>query len=60
MDGPLLSVDCTVFDDEDRLLLIRRRNPPFHSRSRIRKRMEDGLSRLRSPENRGRRGTLAL
>lgn len=29
MDRPWLSVDCVVFDDEDRLLLIRRRNPPF-------------------------------
>jgi len=29
MNGPWLSVDCAVFDDKDRLLLIRRRNPPF-------------------------------
>lgn len=26
---PNLTVDCVVFDDRDRLLLIRRRNPPF-------------------------------
>ena len=26
---PSLTVDCVVFDDRDRLLLIRRRNPPF-------------------------------
>lgn len=29
VDRPWLTVDCVVFDDEDRLLLIRRRNPPF-------------------------------
>jgi len=29
MERPWLSVDCAVFDDRDRLLLIRRRNPPF-------------------------------
>jgi len=27
--GPALTVDCVVFDAEDRLLLIRRRNEPF-------------------------------
>lgn len=27
--GPSLAVDCIVFDDRDRLLLIRRRHPPF-------------------------------
>jgi 8-oxo-dGTP diphosphatase len=27
--NPSLSVDCVVFDDRGRLLLIRRRNPPF-------------------------------
>lgn len=26
---PSITVDCVVFDDSDRLLLIRRRNPPF-------------------------------
>jgi len=26
---PAITVDCVVFDDRDRLLLIRRRNPPF-------------------------------
>lgn len=26
---PWLAVDCVVFDEFDRLLLIRRRNPPF-------------------------------
>lgn len=26
---PLLAVDCIVFDREDRLLLIKRANPPF-------------------------------
>jgi 8-oxo-dGTP diphosphatase len=26
---PGITVDCVVFDDRDRLLLIRRRNPPF-------------------------------
>ncbi len=26
---PLLTVDCVVFDAQDRLLLIRRQNPPF-------------------------------
>jgi len=26
---PSITVDCVVFDDLDRLLLIRRRNPPF-------------------------------
>ena len=29
MDRPWLAVDCVVFDAEDRLLLIRRRAPPF-------------------------------
>lgn len=29
---PLLSVDCIVFDRDDRLLLIRRGNPPFKGR----------------------------
>jgi 8-oxo-dGTP diphosphatase len=29
---PLLAVDCIVFDAEDRLLLVRRRNPPFKGR----------------------------
>jgi 8-oxo-dGTP diphosphatase len=29
---PLLSVDCVVFDANDRLLLIRRANPPFEGR----------------------------
>lgn len=27
--NPSLTVDCVVFDGSDRLLLIRRRNPPF-------------------------------
>lgn len=27
--NPAVTVDCVVFDDQDRLLLIRRRNPPF-------------------------------
>ncbi len=27
--GPSLTVDCVVFDKDERLLLIRRRNPPF-------------------------------
>lgn len=27
--GPRLAVDCVVFDAQDRLLLIRRRHPPF-------------------------------
>ena len=27
--SPSVTVDCVVFDDRDRLLLIRRRNPPF-------------------------------
>jgi 8-oxo-dGTP diphosphatase len=27
--NPAISVDCVVFDEHDRLLLIRRRNPPF-------------------------------
>ncbi|ARP97973.1 NUDIX domain-containing protein [Pseudorhodoplanes sinuspersici] len=27
--NPSITVDCVVFDDRDRLLLIRRRNPPF-------------------------------
>ncbi len=26
---PRVAVDCVVFDEHDRLLLIRRRNPPF-------------------------------
>ena len=26
---PSVTVDCVVFDERDRLLLIRRRNPPF-------------------------------
>ncbi len=26
---PLLTVDCVIFDDRNRVLLIRRRNPPF-------------------------------
>lgn len=25
----MLTVDCVVFDDDDRLLLIKRKNPPF-------------------------------
>jgi 8-oxo-dGTP diphosphatase len=29
---PLLTVDCVVFDKSDRLLLIRRANPPFKGR----------------------------
>lgn len=29
---PGITVDCVVFDDRDRLLLIRRRNPPFAGR----------------------------
>ena len=29
---PLLTVDCVVFDKQDRLLLIRRGNPPFKGR----------------------------
>lgn len=29
---PLLSVDCIVFDRNDRLLLIKRGNPPFKGR----------------------------
>ena len=29
---PLLSVDCIVFDRDDRLLLIKRGNPPFKGR----------------------------
>ncbi|MFZ5692900.1 MAG: NUDIX domain-containing protein [Pseudomonadota bacterium] len=28
-ERPSVTVDCVVFDDRDRLLLIRRRNPPF-------------------------------
>jgi 8-oxo-dGTP diphosphatase len=28
-EKPSVTVDCVVFDDRDRLLLIRRRNPPF-------------------------------
>lgn len=28
-EKPSITVDCVVFDDLDRLLLIRRRNPPF-------------------------------
>lgn len=28
-EKPGLTVDCVVFDERDRLLLIRRRNPPF-------------------------------
>ena len=27
--SPSVTVDCVVFDDRDRLLLIRRKNPPF-------------------------------
>jgi 8-oxo-dGTP diphosphatase len=27
--APNVTVDCIVFDEQDRLLLIRRRNPPF-------------------------------
>jgi 8-oxo-dGTP diphosphatase len=27
--SPSIAVDCIVFDDRDRLLLIRRKNPPF-------------------------------
>ncbi len=27
--NPSVTVDCVVFDDHDRLLLIRRKNPPF-------------------------------
>ncbi len=27
--SPSVAVDCVVFDDRDRLLLIRRKNPPF-------------------------------
>jgi 8-oxo-dGTP diphosphatase len=27
--SPSVTVDCVVFDDKDRLLLIRRKNPPF-------------------------------
>lgn len=29
---PLLTADCVVFDRDDRLLLIRRKNPPFKGR----------------------------
>ncbi len=29
MEGPKLTVDCVVFDEEGRLLLIRRARPPF-------------------------------
>ena len=29
---PALAVDCVVFDPQGRLLLIRRRNPPFQDR----------------------------
>jgi 8-oxo-dGTP diphosphatase len=29
---PSFSVDCVVFDPMDRLLLIRRKNPPFQGR----------------------------
>jgi len=29
---PLLAVDCVVFDQAGRLLLIRRKNPPFQGR----------------------------
>mgnify|MGYP005852898857 CR=1 FL=1 len=28
-ERPSVTVDCVVFDDRDRLLLIRRRHPPF-------------------------------
>ncbi|MGV3633226.1 MAG: NUDIX domain-containing protein [Pseudorhodoplanes sp.] len=28
-EKPSVTVDCVVFDDRDRLLLIRRRHPPF-------------------------------
>lgn len=28
-EKPSVTVDCVVFDNRDRLLLIRRRNPPF-------------------------------
>lgn len=28
-ERPSVTVDCVVFDERDRLLLIRRRNPPF-------------------------------
>lgn len=28
-EKPSVTADCVVFDDRDRLLLIRRRNPPF-------------------------------
>jgi len=28
-DRPWISVDCVIFDDRDRLLLIRRKNDPF-------------------------------
>jgi 8-oxo-dGTP diphosphatase len=28
-EKPSVTVDCVVFDDSDRLLLIRRRHPPF-------------------------------
>ncbi len=27
--NPSVTVDCVVFDNKDRLLLVRRRNPPF-------------------------------
>jgi 8-oxo-dGTP diphosphatase len=30
--GPSLTVDCVVFDPDGRLLLIRRKNPPFRGR----------------------------
>jgi 8-oxo-dGTP diphosphatase len=28
-ERPSVTIDCVVFDERDRLLLIRRRNPPF-------------------------------
>ncbi len=28
-DRPLVTADCVVFDEADRLLLIRRKNPPY-------------------------------
>jgi 8-oxo-dGTP diphosphatase len=34
-DGPYLTVDSVVFDDAGRLLLIRRRNPPFQGESAL-------------------------
>src|SRR5947208_2125026 len=29
LEQPWLAVDCVVFDEQDKLLLIRRKNPPF-------------------------------